>query len=358
MPGKLKFGLIGLGEMAYGSTGKVLQETESAEMVVGMDVVEHVARSYEETYGIPCSTNMEDVLGSDEVDAVIVSTPHNLHAPLGIEAARAGKHVIVEKPLATTLADADALIDACRDAGVLCSSKEAVRVYEPAVLGARELVQAGVIGEVMAVQLLAHAEKPDSYWTGGYSGRVQTTWRQSKREAGGGILLMNYVYDILRVRFVTGLEVTRVSAEMGTYRTEVEVEDYISASLRLSNGATGTICVSSCIPGARAAGGPRANRVNTIVGTAGQISFEGKDLAVYTEQEGRGDLPAGEWVTLSPKDDGRAYHRYFDDFARAALGGGEAPFPGEEGRRDLEVILAAYRSGERHQPVSLPMGEG
>ena len=78
-------------------------------MVVGVDPVADVAKSFEEEFKIPCSTNLDDVLNHPEVDAVIVSTPHHLHAPLGIEAAKKGKHVIVEKPMATTMEDADAL---------------------------------------------------------------------------------------------------------------------------------------------------------------------------------------------------------------------------------------------------------
>ena len=355
MARKLRFGLIGLGEIAYKSTGKVFGQTQYAEMVAGMDVVEEVARSYEQTYGIPCTTDLDGLLGNPEVEAVVVSTPHHLHAPLGIKAAKAGKHVIVEKPMATTLTDADALIDACRKAHVLCSSKEAGSVYHAGMHKAKELVQAGVIGEVMAVQLFGQADKPKSYWTGGYSGRVQTTWRTSKKESGGGILIMNYIYDIHRIRFVTGLEVSRVFAEYDTYRTNVEVEDFITVSLRYDNGALGVISVSSCVPGARASGPTRAS-ANRIVGTEGQISFEGGELSVYTEK-GDDGLKKGEWHTVSfPEDVSKlGYPTYFDRFAQAAMEGREADFPGEEGRKNLEIVLAAYRSGKIHEPVDLPL---
>ena len=355
MARKLRFGLIGLGEIAYKSTGKVFAETQYAEMVAGMDVIEEVARSYEQTYGIPCTTDLDDLLDNPEVEAVVVSTPHHLHAPLGIEAAKAGKHVIVEKPMATTLEDADALIDACRRAQVLCSSKEAVSVYNAAARKARELVQAGVIGEVMAIQLFGQSDKPKSYWTGGYSGRVQTTWRKSKRESGGGILIMNYIYDMHRIRFITGLEVRRVFAEYGTYRTDVEVEDFITVSLRYDNRALGVISISSCVPGARAPGGTSV-RANRIVGTEGQISFEGQGLSVYTEKGGDG-LEKGTWNTVSCSEDAgnMGYPMYFDRFAQAAMEGREPDFPGEEGRKNLEIVLAAYRSGEIHEPVDLPL---
>ena len=356
MSRKLRFGLIGLGEIAYRSTGHVLGRCSRAEAIAGMDPVADVAASYEATFGIPCSTTLEALLDNPEVDAVVISTPHSTHVPLGIRAAEAGKHVVVEKPMATTLDDADALIAACERAGVLCSSKEGGVRYQPATAKARELVAQGAIGEVMATQVFGAANKPASYWTGGYSGRVQTTWRKSKAESGGGILLMNYIYDIYRLRFITGLEVTRVFAEYDTYRTPVEVEDFIAVTLRYNNGALGTFMAGSCAPGAGKSGirGTRATG-NRVFGTEGQIVFEEDSLLVYTDREAEG-LEAGAWtqLTFSEPFGDQAYVSYFDRFAEAVFEGREPDIPCTEGRKDLEVFLAAYRSGETGLPVSLP----
>jgi predicted dehydrogenase len=349
--------MIGLGEIAYKSTGWLFQDTANCEMVVGVDPVEHVARSYQERFEIPCSTDLDDVLNHPDVDAVVVSTPHYLHVPLGIAAARAGKHVIVEKPMATTLEDADALIAACAEAGVLCSCKEGGVRYQPSTARARELIAGGVIGDVMATQIYGASNKPDSYWTGGYSGRVHTTWRKSKAESGGGILIMNYIYDVYRLRYITGMDVTRVYAEYDTYHTDVEVEDFIAMTVRFENGALGTIMASSCAPGARKSGvrGTRASG-NRIYGTEGQIVFQDGDLLVYSEN-GQDGVAPGEWTTLSFSDElkRRSYVTYFERFAEAVFDGRTPDISGKEGRKTLEVLLAAYRSGETHQPISLPM---
>ena len=351
---KLGIGMIGLGEIAYKSTGRQIRKTSNVRMVAGMDPVEHVASSYQDTFEIPCSTNLDDVLSHSEVEAVIVSTPHDLHVPLGIKAAEAGKHVIVEKPMATSLEDADALIEACKKAGVLCSAKEADVRYQPATIKARELMQRKAIGEVMAIQVFGVSNKPVSYWTGGYSGRVKTTWRKSKIEAGGGILVMNYIYDIHRLRYVTGLEVTRVFAENDTFRTEAEVEDFITVTMRYENGALGTITASSCAPGANPSGmrGTIATG-NRIYGTAGQIIFDKGGLLVYTSNDVDG-LQKGEWTTFSLPDE-EPYVAYLERFAEAVFDGRPPDAPGAEGRKTLEVILAIYRSGETHQPVELPL---
>lgn len=355
MSDKLGFGLIGLGEIAYKSTGGLFQQAKHCRMVVGVDPVEDVAKSYEEEFGIPCSTNLDDVLNHPEVGAVIVSTPHYLHASLGIEAAKRGKHVIVEKPMATTMEDADALLAACKENNVLCSAKEgAVRYYE-AALKAKSLVEEGAIGEVMSIQIQGASNKPLSYWTGGYSNRVHTTWRMSKEQSGGGILIMNYIYDIHRMMFITGLDVKRVYTEMDTFRTDAEIEDFIHVTLRFSNGALGAINASSCVPGAKSVGvRGTALSGNRIVGTAGQIVFERGELLVFTEKDIDG-LTKDDWTALTFDANLYPFLEYLDQFALSALEGRPAEVPGEEGRRTLEVLVAAYRSGEENRPIELPL---
>ncbi|MDP6041065.1 MAG: Gfo/Idh/MocA family oxidoreductase [Candidatus Latescibacteria bacterium] len=355
MSDKLGFGLIGLGEIAYKSTGKLFQQAERCRMVVGVDPVEDVAKSYEETFEIPCSTELDDVLNHPEVGAVIVSTPHFLHAPLGIEAAKRGKHVIVEKPMATTMEDADALLVACRENNVLCSAKEGAVRYYQAALKAKALVEEGAIGEVMAVQIQGASNKPLSYWTGGYSNRVHTTWRMSKEQSGGGILIMNYIYDIHRMMFITGLDVKRVFTEMDTFRTDAEIEDFITVTLRFNNGALGTIVASSCVPGAKAVGiRGTALSGNRIFGTGGQIVFNRGELLVFTEKDVEG-LTKDEWTTLTFDADLYPFLEYIDRFSLSAMEGRPAEVPGEEGRKTLEVLVAAYRSGEEHRPIELPL---
>ncbi len=355
MAKKVGFGLIGLGEIAYKSTGELLQKSEYARMVVGVDVVDHVAKSYEETFKIPCSTNLDDVLNHPEVEVVIVSTPHFLHAPLGIQAANAGKHVIVEKPMATTMEDCDALIAACKKNKVLCSAKEGAVRYYPAALKAKELVEQGAIGEVMAVKIEGVSNKPVSYWTGGYTNRVHTTWRMAKAQAGGGILVMNFIYDVHRMLFITGLNVKRVFTEMDTFRTDAEVEDFITVTLRFNNGALGTITASSCVPGARRSG-IRGTELsgNRIFGTAGQIVFHEGELLVFTEKDIDG-LKKDDWTTLTFDGNLYPFLTYIDHFAMSVAEGRPAEVPAEEGRRTLEVLVAAYRSGELHRPVDLPL---
>ena len=345
MSSKLRIGMIGCGEIAYKASGESILAASNAEMVVGMDPVEHVARSFGETYGTEATTNLDAVLGRPDVDAVMISTPHYTHAPLAIAAAKAGKHVMVEKPMACTLEQADAMLAACREAGVLLSVNLVTR-YAPGAGKAKALIEQGAIGKIVAIQFHGAADKPDSYWTGGYTGRVQTEWRKLKEQSGGGILIMNFVHDIDRLRYVTGLEAVRVYAEYGTYATDVEVEDFITLSIRYDNGAIGNLLAASCARGNESTG-------DRIYGTDGQIVFDRRGLRVYTHNEVEGLMP-GTWNEIEmPRIDSRRV--FIERFAQAVMEGRTPDIPGEEGRKTLEIIYAAYRSGELHQPLSLPL---
>lgn len=337
----MKFGVIGCGEIAYKANGPAIRDSESCEIVMATDPVAEIAASFGEEFGCPHTTDLDDLLGNDEVEAVVIAAPHYLHSPLAVQAANAGKHVLTEKPIACTLEQADAMIQACRDNGV----KLGVLVIRnaAATLKAKELIDSGAIGKVIGLQFHYMAAKPESYWTQGYSGRVQTDWRMSREKSGGGPLVMNLVHDIDRFRFMTGLEAVRVSCEYETFCTNVEVEDYITVVFRYDNGAIGTATASSVAHGGRGHG-------NRIVGTDGQILF-GRGLEVFTTKEVDG-LTAGDWTKLEfERSNSRA--EYYDRFASAVAENRTPDNPGEEGRKTLETILAAYTAGETRETVRL-----
>lgn len=344
MSSELRIGMIGCGEIAYKATAKSIQAAENARMVIGMDPVEHVAQSFGETYDVEATTRTEDVLSRSDVDAVVISAPHYLHEPLTIQAAEAGKHVMVEKPIACNVKQADAMIDACAKAGVKLAVNLVSR-YTGAAIRAKELIEQGAIGKVLALKFHVAADKKETYWTQGYSGRVQTDWRTLKEKSGGGILMMNLVHDIDRMRYITGLEAVRVYSEYDTFLTDVEVEDFITVSIRYDNGALGNILASSCARGGEGTG-------NRIYGADGQLLF-GSNLRVFTTRNVEG-LEQGRWNEVEvPSMDGRRI--FVERFADAVFANQPPEIPGEEGRKTLEVIEAAYLSGERCEPVTLPL---
>ncbi|MHB1294886.1 MAG: Gfo/Idh/MocA family protein [Anaerolineae bacterium] len=352
MPEALRFGVIGCGEIAE-QTCAGIDAAQNASIAMLMDSRPEVLSDLSELYTAPTTTNVADVFANPHVDAVYVATPHALHAALGIRAAEAGKHVLMEKPITTTLADADALIQACRANGV----KLGVAFYgqvDAGLAAARDLVRAGMLGDIISVRIDALGDKPAHYWTSGYSQRVKTDWRQRKDQAGGGVLIMNAIHDLNTMRWVTGLEVTRVYAEMDTFATDVEVEDTAAAVLRLSNGAIGVIHAGSAMRGGahQDMGGPR------IYGAKGQLILGGsatrvKPIVCLTEPT-EGGRP-GVWQELRFSGPQGDREQIVARFADAVLRGAEPPTTGEDGRKALEIVLAAYRSAETGQPVTLPL---
>ncbi len=348
MASELRIGIIGCGEIAM-QTCQGIATAPNASVAMLMDPRPELLADLSEMLSAPTTTSIDDVLNSPDVDAVYIATPHNQHAPIGIRAAAAGKHILVEKPIATTLADADALIAACEEHGVTLGVAYLAPV-DGGMAAARDLVRGGALGEITAVRITAQADKPDTYWTGGYTRRVRTTWRTSKEEAGGGILIMNVIHDLNTVRWVTGLEVTRVYAECGTLATPVEVEDTVGVVMRYANDAIGVIQAGSAMRG----GAHEDRRGPRVYGTKGQLILTDNEPLVWLAEPLEGGAP-GTWQPVRHSGPRDARAELVRRFAAAALAGERPPSTGLDGRKALEIVLAAYRSGERHESVSLPL---
>jgi predicted dehydrogenase len=345
---KVRFGLIGCGEIAVHSARALLAAGAECAVTAVQDVVEALAADMGRRCRAPYCTDAAQLLARDDVDAVVISTPHYLHAPLTVQAARAGKHVACEKPVACTLAQADAMIAACREAGVLLSILYCTR-YDPALLKARELLKAGALGKIIRLRAQFFYEKPAHYWSCGYTRRARGDWRRSVRQAGGGVLLMNGSHTLDRIHWLTGLKPVRVYAESDTHATRAEVEDNIAIVARYANGAIGSIDAMSCARG-------RAPVKCRLFGTRGQIDF-GHPLHIFTRRARLPGLKADEWNVMPLEKHGARRHGrafFFAEFARAVLRRRKrGPIPGEEARRVLEFCLAAYESARTHAPVEL-----
>lgn len=341
----LRFGMVGAGEIAV-QTAQGIAEAENATIVAVMDTNEAVARDLAERHGAEWTTDLDALLQRSDIDAVYIAVPHYLHAPLTIRAAEAGKHVLCEKPIATTLADADRMIAACRQAGVALSIAYHAQV-DAGCQAARRFIQEGGIGRVYGTRLFALSDKPATYWHGGYTQRVHTDWRISKEKAGGGILIMNLIHDLNTVRFVTGLEAQRVYSEYGTFCTPVEVEDFLVATIRYHGGAIGSIEAGSAIRG-RGRGIEPGSR---IYGTEGQVILGRKPL-VFTTRELPGITP-NEWQELPFDGPSGSRRQMVEQFAAAVLAGRTPPVTGEDGRAALAIVVAAYQSGAEGRPIEV-----
>ena len=343
----VKLAMVGCGENAKKSIVKEVNRSETVQIIAAMDVKLDLAKDLADEAGAAMATDSyEAVLTNEEVEAVVISTPHFLHVPMGIQAAHKNKHVLIDKPIATNVEDAQKLISICRAQNLLLSVLFGKR-FHPAYDVAAELFEQGVVGQITALLIVNFWQKADSYWTGGYTNRVQTDWRTKKATSGGGMLMINYTHDIDALHNRLGLEPESVYAQYDTYNTPVEVEDGFSLVVRYKNGAIGTYTGSSGTPG------ELRNRANYIFGTQGTIAV-GNPVKYFTTNKIAG-LSCGEWSEIPWESDiwdGGSYLRIIENFARAVRGQEKLIVTGENAISSLKVIEGAYRSQELGKPIT------
>jgi predicted dehydrogenase len=231
---------------------------------------------------------------------------------------------------------------AAEAAGVTLSVCYAFRYYA-AFQDARRLVQAGALGTLRGASVLFHADKPDLYWSGGFSGRAASDWRASRTRAGGGVLIMNLTHYVDVLRHVAGAEPAWVA---GVARTAegAEVEDAIALSVGFDGGAIGTFSGSASTRGA-----PESRF--EVWGDSGTLIL-GPVPAIYTERSLEG-VRAGEWAALTPdaRDDERRV--FVERFAEAVSQGRPPDVTADDALAVQAFVDAAYRAAQSGRPVAV-----
>jgi UDP-N-acetyl-2-amino-2-deoxyglucuronate dehydrogenase len=293
-------------------------------------------------FGVPCERGDEALLARPDVDAVCVATPSGRHAVQVIAAARAGKHVLVEKPLALTLADADAMIAACRSAGVRLGVALQRRT-EPCYRALQAVIAAGGLGRLVLGSTTVPYFRAQSYYD-------SADWRGTRALDGGGALMNQGIHLADLLLWLMG-DVEEVYAHAATLARKIEVEDCLAATLQFESGALGNILATT----AAAPGFP--HRIE-VYGTAGGVQIEGERIVRWEggapAPEGTDEAPAAAGAGASPTGIGVTAHaRILADFV-AAVRDRRAPLvSGEEGRRSLALVLGVYESARTGRPVRL-----
>lgn len=339
----LRIAVVGAGAIAQRNA--IEAASSGAASIVGVfDVNTKVARDMAKRLGAQVFSSYEQLLDTREVEAVLMSTPHHVHKSMTVAAAAKGKHVLVEKPLATTMADADEMIAACKAAGVALAVNYSFR-YLPKIQKARELVQAGAVGDVTGVQIIAHQFKDPGYWMGARSNSPDD-WRSSREKCGGGFLIMNVCHTIDYLYYITGLRGTRVYCEYENASSPGDVEDILSLTCRWGDKAVGSISASSIMRGSDSS-------EERVWGTKGTLVLNAEGLTVYSTRPIDGmkpgrvhafhKFPAASWTA-----------EWVRRFAAAVREGKEPEVGGREGWENLAFITSAYRSLEVGGPVTIP----
>ncbi len=285
------------------------------------------ARTVAGELGIPRAYgSYEDLLGDPDIDAVYIPLPNHLHARWTIEAARHGKHVLCEKPLAMTAADARAMIDACRDAGVLLMEAFMYRLH-PSWVAVRDLVESGRIGRLRAV---------DSWYS--YFNDAPDNIRNS-RAAGGGALFDIGCYSVNLSRMLFGREPDAVKSIV--IRDPVSGVDVLTSGLlRFGEDVATFTCCSRT---------ERDQRVD-LYGDRGRISIE-IPFNIPPDRPSRisviagGDPPVAPGTEVVEFDTRDPYAAQLEQLSAAILEGRPVPTPPEDAVANLEVIEALFASG-------------
>ena len=338
----LRIGLLGCGDIAL-LNADAIRTAPGTELVACFDPVEELAREIAAGYGAVACATSDALLERSDIDAVLLAVPHHLHLPLGAEAASAGKHVVVEKPLAHDLEAGRALVEAAEREGVALSVCFPQR-YETGAVEARRLIAEGAVGEVTGMTLRFLVDKPPSYWSGGFSGRAHTDWRRVRAKSGGGVLIMNLSHSVDLFRHLTGLEANVVVAHTQAEEPTSEIEDAVSITVRYANGAIGSILGATAVRGS-------ASSELRLWGRDGQLAIEPEPL-VYTLRAVDG-VRTGRWQSLVSSRDGvNSRAVYFDRLAAAIDAGTRPDVTGQDGLAVQAFIEAAYRSAATGESVS------
>jgi UDP-N-acetyl-2-amino-2-deoxyglucuronate dehydrogenase len=336
-------GIIGAGTIAKVHAEAIGSLVEACVVAVA-DPREEAGRALAASHGADWHARSEALLARPDVDLAVLATPSGLHPDQAVLAARAGKHVITEKPMAITAEGIDRMIGACREARVTLSVIFQNR-FTPDAVRLKRAVDAGLLGQPVLGGAVVHWRRTPAYYEG--SGGWRGTWALD----GGGALMNQAIHTVDLLQWLLG-PVADVSAETATLAHRIEAEDTAAAVLRFASGALGVI------QGTTTASKDWPVRVE-VIGTAGRAVLEGGRLAVWEAERPADDtlltprdreLTAGAW----PDEPFGAAHRRQLRAIFASLRAGEIPpLPGAEARKAVDIILAIYRSAASGERVAV-----
>ena len=331
----MRWGIIGAGDIARKQTGPAIRELPGADLhAVACRALPRARAVADELGAVKAYDSAEALLADPEIEAVSISTPVYLHARQTIAAARAGKHVLVEKPMAMSTVECRTMIDACERHGVqlmVCYYQR----FNARHQHARALVQQGAIGRVTFAETRQGSLRPPN----------PGDWKQDPAQAGGGAMMDLAVHGIDTLRFVLG-EVRAVSAVIETAVFDYPVDDTATVLLHFENGAQGVVRAAFTVASVE----PESFASLELSGTGGRIWT----WPLWSKDSGgvfRLLTPDGEQPFSIHQPTHPALIRAFEESVRHHR---ESPVPGSEGLRGMAVVEAAYQSARtgRTVPVS------
>lgn len=352
---KVRFGIVGVGVMGR-HHARAIVDDRSGDFMLGAvaDFFEGPARSAGEEFGVPWFTDPDKMFNSGLVDAVLIVTPHYWHPVQTIQAARAGLHVLCEKPLAVTIGPARQMIDECRKADVALGAMLQART-RGCMKKMKEIISSGQLGQIHHVTMVVtNWYRTQAYYDSG-------AWRGTWDGEGGGILLNQAPHHLDIFQWLFGVP-KRITAFLNTRLHRLEVENTADVVCEFGNGHMGYIRATTAqVPGEEKyiVNGDRGSLV--CENGAVRIALLDKPISedIFANPETRADFipaPKFQWADVPVPKGGGDRLDVIRAFAGHILRGEPMVAPGDEAFNELEMSNAMYLSGYGgNKPVDLPV---
>ncbi len=334
---KIKWGVIGCGGIADRRTLPGMMLADNAQLVAVMDADKTAAERVAEKYGAEYAfDNYEDLLKLDEIQAVYIASPVFCHKEQCIAAAKAKKDILIEKPMALSVADAEELAAICEAEGVKLGVGLMMRFhsYHQKI---RELIAEGKLGEIVSARAQLTCWYPP----------MENCWRQDRSLSGGGAMMDMGIHCIDLIRYITGLEIAEVKGMAGNQVFDYSVEDAGAAIYRMENGALCYVDANFNIPDAAAKCKLEFYGTKGSVFAEGTISqVEGGRIEVLCMEEVGGYDASQNREEIMPLEInvefGNMYTKEIEAFGRAVAGEGEIPVTAADAIKSQRAIEALY----------------
>ncbi|KAB8127494.1 Gfo/Idh/MocA family oxidoreductase [Gracilibacillus oryzae] len=323
----MKIGVISFAHMHAYSYAKAFSQLDDVEITAVTDEDETRGKQAAENLHATFYSSYEELLKQD-IDAVIITSENIHHCKHTVAAAKAKKHVLVEKPMATTIEDAEKMIQACKDNGVLLQVAYPVR-FNTTIMQAKAEIDNGTIGEVLAINATNRGKNP-----GG--------WFVDKEKSGGGAVMDHTVHVVDVIRSLINSEVKEVYAEVDQLFHDKPIDDAGVLTMSFTNGVFATLDCSWSKNRNYPSG---ADVTLEIIGTEGILSVDAfkQYVQVSTVHYSEQNLGWGDSMNES----------LIRDFIQNISEGKDPATSGYDGLKAVEVILAAYESAEKVKTISI-----
>lgn len=338
---KIKWGVIGCGGIADRRTIPGMIESDNVDLVAVMDANLDAAKRVAEKYGVDnVFDNYADLLKMDEIQAVYIASPVFCHKEQCIAAAKAKKHIFLEKPMGLTVAEAEEIAAICKQEDVKLGVAFMMRFhnYHQKM---REIIQAGTLGEIVSARAQFTCWYPE----------MENCWRQNKNLSGGGAMIDMGIHAVDLIRFITGLEIAEYTGFAGNQIFKYSVDDASVGVYKMENGALCVVEAAFNIPDAVS-----VSKLE-IYGTKGCIIAKG---TLAQEETGTVEVlaidEAGEYdaqqnrSTVKPiileNTGGNMYRKEIEAFGRAITGEGEIPVTAADAILSQKAIEMIYTNNK------------